>query len=109
MTADAATPGTLNSYTYSLYAGQQVVETRDSTSPAPSLQPIAPTYQYVWSAQYVDSPILRDTCDGSGPIAADRIYYLTDNDNVTALVGQVSGLAGGGTIRLHALWAGDDL
>ena len=43
-------------------------------------------YQYVWSAQS-DAPILRNTINGSDqPIAADRIYYLTDaNANVTAI------------------------
>ena len=88
VTAQATTTaGTLDSFTYSFYAGVQVIETRASDSPIPNPQSLVPSFQYVWSARYVDSPILRDTCDGSGdPISAQRIYYLTDaNHNVTAL------------------------
>ncbi|GAB6188102.1 RHS repeat-associated core domain-containing protein [Thermopirellula anaerolimosa] len=40
-------------------------------------------------ARYIDAPILRDTLtgDGSGIVAADRVFYLADaNYNVTGLV-----------------------
>jgi RHS repeat-associated protein len=69
------------------YAGSQVVETRcGSLTSDPST--LTPEHQYVWSARGVDVAILRDTCDANGdPIAADRVYFLTDaNGNVTALV-----------------------
>jgi RHS repeat-associated protein len=64
------------------YSGQQVVETR-----LPSESGLQPEYQYVWSLQYVDSPILRDTYSGGELQSSERLYYLTDaNHNVTAVV-----------------------
>ena len=89
LNADATTtPGTLDRFSYTFYAGQQAVETRDSASVTSNPQSLAPTFQYVWSSPSSNTPILRDACDGSGqPIAADRIYYLADaNNNVTSLV-----------------------
>ena len=43
--AATTTPGTLDSYTYYLYAGQQVAETRVSSSPVSDLASLAPEYQ----------------------------------------------------------------
>jgi len=85
------TAGTLDSFTYYFYSGTQVVETRHSAALSSSPDSLAPQFQYVWSAQYVDSPIVRDenadadsTCTGA---ADERLYYLTDaNHNVTSLV-----------------------
>ena len=64
------------------YDGQQVVETR-----LPDGQGgLQPDQQYVWSARYVDSPILRDSYSGGVLVSASRLYYLTDaNHNVTAV------------------------
>jgi RHS repeat-associated protein len=44
--------------------------------------------QYVWSARYVDAPVLRDRdTDGNGTLD-ETLYYTTDgNSNITALVG----------------------
>jgi RHS repeat-associated protein len=45
--------------------------------------------QYVWSARYIDAPVLRDRdADGqSGTGLEERLYYTTDaNMNVTALM-----------------------
>ncbi len=52
---------------------------------AESLQP---RYQYVWSARYVDSPVLRDeNTDADDTCDDGRVYYLTDAlGNVTTLV-----------------------
>jgi RHS repeat-associated protein len=93
--ADSNSDGTLDTATHYYYSDQQVIETRSGslTSDPSSL---APQYQYVWSARYVDSPILRDAnadadglCDDE---TDDRLYYLTDaNSNVTALVEYDSG------------------
>jgi len=65
------------------YAGQQVVQV-DAFSGGV----LQGSEQYVWSARYIDTPVLRDSFDGNGErIAAGRIYYLTDaNHNVTSLV-----------------------
>jgi len=31
---------------------------------------------YVWSPRYIDTPILRDTCDSGGTLGADeRLYW----------------------------------
>jgi RHS repeat-associated protein len=67
-----------------LYDGQQVVETVGSTYGNNNFH-----YQYIWSPLYVDSPILRDSCDSNGnPVLTSRLYYLTDaTHNVTTLVG----------------------
>jgi RHS repeat-associated protein len=50
-----------------------------------------PLEQFVWSARYVDSPVLRDANTDADGLCNDetdqRLYYLTDaNANVTALV-----------------------
>ena len=43
-------------------------------------------YQYVWSPLYVDTPVVRDTYNGSGDEVA-QLYYTTDaNHNVTAVM-----------------------
>jgi RHS repeat-associated protein len=73
--------------TYSFYAGQSVIETRVGGTAASNVK-----YQYVWSLRGDAIPILRDTYSGGTLQSASRIYYTTDaNDNVTALIGQVSG------------------
>jgi RHS repeat-associated protein len=48
----------------------------------------APAYeQYVWSARYIDAPVLRDRNNDQDPDLEERLYYATDaNMNVTALV-----------------------
>jgi RHS repeat-associated protein len=80
------------SVVYDLYAGNQLIETRIATftagDAAPSADSLAPTYQYVWSANGSNVPILRDTYSDGSLVSGDRIYFLTDsNDNVTAVVG----------------------
>ena len=68
-------------YDYFYNASWQVLEERKD----------ADVYcQYVWSARYIDAPVLRDRdADGqSGNGLEERLYYTTDaNMNVTALVG----------------------
>ena len=62
-------------------AGQQVVETDYTSGGITALQ-----YQYVWSARYIDAPILRD--DSTNGATYPRLYYLNDaNFNVTSLTG----------------------
>ena len=48
----------------------------------------APAYeQYVWSARYIDAPVLRDRNNDQDPDLEERLYYATDaNMNVTALL-----------------------
>jgi RHS repeat-associated protein len=81
---------------YDLYAGQQLIEQRAATftagDAAPSADSLDPSYQYVFSANGSNVPILRDTYSGGSLVSGDRIYYLTDaNDNVTAIVGLSGG------------------
>ena len=47
-----------------------------------------PYQQYVWSARYIDAPVLRDkNTDTDGLCDDQRLYYLSDaNFNVTTLV-----------------------
>ncbi len=69
---------------YLYYSSQwQVVEERWNGTAASNVQ-----YQYVWSAAYVNSMVLRDTYL-AGAVQPDlRVYTATDaNYNVTALVG----------------------
>jgi RHS repeat-associated protein len=43
--------------------------------------------QWVWSARYIDAPVLRDRNNDQDPDLEERLYYTTDaNMNVTALV-----------------------
>jgi RHS repeat-associated protein len=72
-----------------------VVETRNATSASTHPETVKPHYQYVWSARYVDAPILRDTCDANGNVVAgSRLYYLTDaNNNVTAILNSSGAVA----------------
>jgi RHS repeat-associated protein len=73
--------------TYSYYSGDEVIETRVGGTAAANVQ-----YQYVWSLRGDKVPILRDTYSGGAIQSASRIYYTTDaNENVTSLIGQVSG------------------
>jgi RHS repeat-associated protein len=73
--------------TYSYYSGDEVIETRLGGTAATNVQ-----YQYVWSLRGDKIPILRDTYSSGQLQSGSRIYYTTDaNDNVTALIGQVSG------------------
>ena len=83
------TPGSVTHYYLS---GQQVVETRDTTSETAVPGTSDVKYQYVWSPRYIDAPICRDEYS-SGELQSDsRLFYLSDaNHNVTALVGKVSG------------------
>ena len=69
-------------------AGWQVLETRRTDQSSASPDNLQPRYQYVWSARYIDSPILRDKNTDTDWLCDDqRLYYLTDaNFNVTTLV-----------------------
>jgi len=82
-------------------AASQLLEVRKagnvSRSGTPPPEPaVASTIheQYVWSARYIDAPVLRDRdVDAGGDLGKngsgldERLYYLTDvNMNVTALV-----------------------
>jgi len=75
------------------YAGQQKIETRDRRPTSPANGTTAAEQQIVWSARYVDSPILRDrtvstysSSTSDWTASTDRLYYLTDaNHNVTAV------------------------
>jgi len=99
--------GTTQTHYY--YAGDHLVETRDTASPPRGTQgdevvtaadrpATAVQYQYVWSPVYVDTPILRDVYKYDGIVVqmqgtsststgvSGRLYYMTDaNANVTAL------------------------
>jgi len=72
-------------------ASWQVLETRKTTGEDDAPDGAQPEHQYVWSARYIDAPVLRDeNKDGDGDCidgSDERLYYLTDaNMNVTALV-----------------------
>jgi len=83
--------GTLDSYRHFFYSGWQLVETRETDDAGEPAWYVRPEYQYVWSARYIDAPILRDEnangVGGCNDVSGDeRLYYLTDaNMNVTAL------------------------
>jgi len=69
----------------------QTLETRKTTSEnaEPEDQENADLqYQYIWSARYIDSPVLRDEDeDDDGDCDDERLYYLADaNMNVTCLI-----------------------
>ena len=83
------TPG---SVTHNYYSGQQVIETRDGTPDAFAAS-LPVHYQYIWSARGNNSLILRDNFTQTPGTTAARLYYLNNaNFNVTALVGNVSGV-----------------
>ena len=67
--------------------GWQTLETRDTTTENDGPESLQPDYQYVWSARYIDSPLLRDKNDDQDSLCDDEtIYFLTDaNFNVTTL------------------------
>ena len=85
--------GSESYYHYFLSASWQTLETRWTGSANPQPETLQPYQQYVWSARYIDSPVLRDkNGDQDGLCDDERLYYLTDaNFNVTTLV---EGLAG---------------
>ncbi|MFH1730405.1 MAG: hypothetical protein ABIF82_01995, partial [Planctomycetota bacterium] len=54
-------PDGVDTYRHFFYnAGWQILETRKSTTENTAPQDLEPEYQYVWSARYIDAPILRD-------------------------------------------------
>ena len=80
---------------YYYNAAWQVVEERTISNQASELTVATqPTFQYVWSLQYIDKPILRDenkdpgsddTCDDGDP--DERLYYTCDPwFKITALI-----------------------
>ncbi len=84
---DSQSPGApdgIDKYKHYFYDGIQVVETRDTTTESDQPENLSVVYQYIWSARYIDAPILREDVFSVGD---DRHYYLTDaNFNVTCLV-----------------------
>ncbi len=84
-----AAPDGIDKYKHYFYnAGWQVLETRDTTTESDQPENLQPKYQYVWSARYIDSAILRDENTDVDNLCDDqRLYYLTDaNFNVTTLI-----------------------
>lgn len=82
-------PNGVDTYVHYFYnSSWQIQETRESTVESTQPENLQPTHQYVWSARYPDSPILRDANTDQDSLCDDeRFYYLTDaNFNVTALV-----------------------
>jgi len=88
-----AEPNGVDHYRHFYYnAGWQILETRKTTSENDAPDGANAEIQYVWSARYIDAPVLRDEdkdsdgdCTESG--TDERLYYLTDaNMNVTTLV-----------------------
>jgi len=88
--AAPANPGGIDTYVHMYYTtGWQLIETRETDVEATAPDTVVPMHQFVWSARYIDSPILRDDFTAYG-VMDGRIYYLTDaNFNVTALVDEV--------------------
>ena len=69
----------------------RVRDVRGDETIADAPEDLRPQYQYVWSARYIDAPILRDeNTDGDEDCidgSDERLYYLTDaNFNVTCLI-----------------------
>ena len=88
-----AEPDGIDKYEHFFYnTSWQVLEMRDTTTENDGPESLQPDYQYVWSARYVDAPVLRDKNTDSDGLCDDlRLYYYTDaNFNVTAL-GDTSG------------------
>jgi RHS repeat-associated protein len=69
-------------------AGWQLLETRLSDSENTEPETLDVEMQYVWSARYMDAPVLRDKNTDSDDLCDDeRLYFANDaNMNVTALV-----------------------
>ena len=91
----AGTPDTWTVREYYYNNQWQNLEVRKDAGKAragsPSAEPdLATTLneQYVWSARYVDAPVLRDRDTGTDGTLDETLYYTTDgNSNITALVG----------------------
>ena len=85
-------PNGVDRYEHFYYnSSWQTLETRKTTSEnaEPEDQENADLqYQYIWSARYIDSPVLRDEDeDDDGDCDDERLYYLADaNMNVTCLI-----------------------
>ncbi len=82
---DSQAPGSPNgidSYRHFYYNDAwQILETRLSNSENTGPETLSAEYQWVWSARYLDSPVLREQISNS-----QRLYYSTDgNANVTSL------------------------
>ncbi|NUQ66081.1 MAG: RHS repeat-associated core domain-containing protein, partial [Pirellulales bacterium] len=82
-------PNGIDRYEHFYYnSAWQILEIRDTTTESDQPESLQPKYQYVWSARYIDAPVLRDeNADANGLCDDERIYYLGDaNYNVTCLV-----------------------
>ena len=83
-----ASPNGIDRYEHLFYnSAWQILETRDTTTENDQPEGLQPDYQYVWSARYIDAPVLRDkNSDTDGLCDDQRLYFLTDaNFNVTTL------------------------
>ncbi len=85
-------PNGVDAYWHFYYSsGWQVLETRCTDDEDDAPDSANPVSQYVWSARYVDAPILWDwNTDQDNDCTEDpdeRFYFYTDaNNNVTALL-----------------------
>ncbi|MCX5647514.1 MAG: RHS repeat-associated core domain-containing protein [Planctomycetota bacterium] len=86
---NADTDDDFDSFRHFYYTfGWQLLETRLSDSENTEPQTLQPEVQYVWSARYLDAPVLRDKNTDTDDLCDDqRLYYANDaNMNVTALL-----------------------
>jgi len=93
-----AEPNGVDHYRHFYYnASWQILETRKSTSEETGPETLDVEMQYVWSARYIDAPVLRDRDADDDAETGDlgvtdsgleeRLYYTNDaNMNVTALL-----------------------
>ncbi len=91
-------PNGIDTYVHYFYNRRwQVLETRDTDTETAGAETLLAKYQHVWSARYIDAPILRDadadddsqTGNLGKPASGleERLYYVGDaNFNVTCLV-----------------------
>ncbi len=82
-------PDGVDTYVHYFYnSSWQTLETRQTTTESAQPESLQPKHQYVWSARYIDAPILRDENTDQDSLCDDqRLYYLGDaNFNVTTLV-----------------------
>jgi RHS repeat-associated protein len=76
-----SSPNGLDKYEHRFFTTTwQLLETREAPAESDEPESLQPTLEYVWSARYIDAPILRDKNTDTDSLCDDeRLYFASDS------------------------------